>query len=63
MAYWFVAPVVFADLFVFVNLDAVDLNYHKPGCRYIATLISVMKYHTCCGNLGPAPWDLMFAIC
>ena len=53
MAYWFVAPVGFADiLFLSINLDPVDLNFHKSGCRYIATLISVLKYHTRCRNLG-----------
>ena len=54
MVYWFVAPVSFADnLFISINLDPVDLNFHKSGCRYIATLIRVLKYHTRCRNLGP----------
>ena len=54
MAYYFVAPVGFADnLFLSINVDPVDLNFHKSGCRYIATLISVLKYHTRCRNLGP----------
>ena len=44
----------FADLFLSINLDPVDLNFHKSGCRYIATLISVVEYHARCGNLGRA---------
>ena len=40
-------PVVFANsLFLLGNLDPVDINFHKSGGRYIATLIRVLKYQT-----------------